>query len=94
MAKTGLFDKTCTVYPMHVDYEYMAKALGRANYGIGYSDRLDIGDNASCYYLKSKSDGMMHSGYMTWEELRHFAAGMDRMYWYITEDPQMQALAQ
>lgn len=88
MAKTGLFDRTCVVHPAHVDYPYITRALGRANYEIGYSDRLDIGGDASCYYLKGKSDGMMHSDYMTWEEIRHFAAGMSRMYWYLTAAPQ------
>lgn len=80
--KAGLFDDTCIVHEREAEYKMITKILEKCHYCIGYAEQLDCGEWSECYYLKGY-DGMMHSGYMTWNELRHFASGMSRALWYM-----------
>lgn len=81
MAKSMLLDNTCIVHEQEEELEFVRNILCKCRYKVGYSEKLDHGEYSECYYLQG-SDGMMHSGYMTWNEMRHFAAGMSRAQWY------------
>lgn len=81
MAKSMLLDNTCIVHEQEEELEFVRNILCKCRYKVGYSKKLDHGEYSECYYLQG-SDGMMHSGYMTWNEMRHFAAGMSRAQWY------------
>ena len=81
MDKSMLFDQTCRVYEREEELEFVQKILDKCHYTVGYAEKLDHGEYSECYYLRGV-DGMMHSGYMTWNEMRHFAAGMSRAQWY------------